>query len=346
MAGNAFPLDTAQIVALFVESVLYGFALGMLLITFFHCLRVLLWEDGRLRTWRRLHWKMLIGSLLMFTFASLDVAFGLRHNLEAFVYFQGGPIKDFERLSNWINVMKMVNYVGQTFVGDAILLYRCWVIYNRNWLVVFLPILMWLGETGELVCKLPLDKLTDKAAGCGVMAACSEATLRADNSGRLNTASLSPWITSLLSLTLATNLSTTSLMVYRIWKIKRALTHKSVMTVSMPLTSVIRVLIESGTFYTASIAILFVLYMLSSNAELPVSDAVVQIIGITFNMIITRVNRGDTTQSSTTKVSEAGSRHIVPLHMINVQTTITRYQDPDQVSDFGMSPTSAKRVSF
>ena len=35
-----------------------------------------------------------------------------------------------------------------------------------------------------------------------------------------------------------------------------------------------RVVIESGAFYTISVVILFVVYMLSSNAELPVSDAV------------------------------------------------------------------------
>lgn len=64
---------------------------------------------------------MVIASLLMFSFASLDIAFGLRHNIEAFVYFEGGAIEDFEKLSYWVNVMKMVDYVGQTFVGDAIL---------------------------------------------------------------------------------------------------------------------------------------------------------------------------------------------------------------------------------
>jgi len=47
-----------------------------------------------------------------------------------------------------------------------------------------------------------------------------------------------------------------------------------VTTVSRPLTSVMRVLIESGTFYTISIVVLFVVYMLSNNAELAVSDAV------------------------------------------------------------------------
>ena len=103
------------------RNVLTDWFTGIFLITFFHCLRVLLWEDGHIKPSRRLHWKMIIASLLMFSFASLDVAFGLRHNIEAFVYFQGGAIEDFQKLSYWVNVMKMVNYVGQTFVGDAIL---------------------------------------------------------------------------------------------------------------------------------------------------------------------------------------------------------------------------------
>ena len=94
---------------------------GMFLITSAHCLRTLLWEDGRAKPLGRLHWKMLIASLLMFSFATLDIAFGLRHNIEAFIYFKGGALQEFEDVSNWVNVMKMVCYVGQTFVGDAIL---------------------------------------------------------------------------------------------------------------------------------------------------------------------------------------------------------------------------------
>lgn len=117
--------------------------IGMFLITFFHCLRVLVWEDGHIKSWRLLHWKMLIASLLMFIFASLDVAFGLRHNIEAFVYFQGGAIEDFERLSNWVNIMKMVDYVGQTFVGDAILVCSSLIVESQclfNFTIVFIAL--------------------------------------------------------------------------------------------------------------------------------------------------------------------------------------------------------------
>ena len=64
---------------------------------------------------------MVAASVLMFTFASLDVAFHLRHNLEAFIWFDGDPIDDFEKTSAWLNVIAMACYVVQTFIGDAIL---------------------------------------------------------------------------------------------------------------------------------------------------------------------------------------------------------------------------------
>ncbi|KAF8622046.1 hypothetical protein AX15_007329 [Amanita polypyramis BW_CC] len=227
----------------------------------------------------------------MFSFATVDVAFGLRHNIEAFVYFEGEATQYFEDISSWVNVMKMICYVGQTFVGDAILLYRCWVVYNRRWLVVIIQIIMWLGETA-----------------CGIMAAYGEATLHHGGSAGLKTNDLLPWITSLLTLTLATNVITTSLIVYKI--------------------CVMRVLIESGTFYTASVVLLFVVYMSSSNAELPVSDAIVQIIGITFNVIIVRGDRDESRQRNTTKGSD------LPLHIINVQTSITqRHDDALELTD-------------
>lgn len=84
-------------------------------------MRVLLWSEGWFKPFRVINKKMFIAAMIMFIFASLDVAFGLRHNLDAFISFQGDPIVEFSKTSNWVNVMKMVCYVMQTFVGDSIL---------------------------------------------------------------------------------------------------------------------------------------------------------------------------------------------------------------------------------
>lgn len=156
MPTAKFPIDAAQIVGLFMASVFYGYVdytpvllpfddpfisqyilqhivgldmlilmdqthLGIFLITFVSCVRVLVLLDRRWKPTSEINFKMLVAAILMFIFASMDVAFGLRHNIEAFIYFDGDPIVQFNNTSDWINVMKMVNYVAQTFIGDCIL---------------------------------------------------------------------------------------------------------------------------------------------------------------------------------------------------------------------------------
>jgi hypothetical protein len=52
---------------------------------------------------------MLTIALLLFVGCSFDVALLFRHNLEAFIFYQGqgGAEEDFEQVSLWINVGKV-----------------------------------------------------------------------------------------------------------------------------------------------------------------------------------------------------------------------------------------------
>lgn len=84
-------------------------------------MRVLLWSDGGLKPRKSINFMLLSAALAMFLFGTMDIAFGLRHNLDAFIYYDGNPIDEFANTSYWVNVMKMGNYVAQTFVGDSIL---------------------------------------------------------------------------------------------------------------------------------------------------------------------------------------------------------------------------------
>ncbi|KAF9039228.1 hypothetical protein BJ165DRAFT_374873 [Panaeolus papilionaceus] len=290
-----------------------AFFMGIFLVSFFNCLRVLLWSQGWFKPKHAINKTMLTAAMLMFTFASLDVAFHLRHNLDAFIAYDGDPIDEFLKTSHWLSVMKMVCYVVQTFIGDSILLYRCWVVYNKRWLVVVGPVILWLGTTV-----------------CGALTVYVQATLDDTSGALLNVSSLVPFITSMLCLTLVINVLTTSLIVHRIWKIRREVRYRSTIHSQSPLTSVLIVLIESGLMYTCSIVILFALYMTSNNAQYGVSNAVVQIIGITFNLIITSVDRGEAVEPPPlSHLSRHGSAGNMPLHLINIQTTIDRYPDKD-----------------
>ncbi|KAJ3541613.1 hypothetical protein NMY22_g3816 [Coprinellus aureogranulatus] len=281
-----FGITEAQIVGLFMESVFYG----IYLITFFSCMGVLLMKDGHLKEWSAINKMMVTSALLMLIFGSMDVAFGLRQNLDAFVYqFAKGvdPADEFSRISKWLNVMKFANYSVQTFIGDGILLYRCFVIYNRKWYIVIFPALMWLATlaTSTVTCVI-------------------EASI---GNGNLNQTQFEPFITSTLVLTLSTNLITTGLIVYRIYNIQaRAANHTTHTSTSYrPYSRLIRTLIECGAMYTASIVVLFACYLADSNAILGVSNSVVQII-----------------------VSYPTTHRSIPLHELRIKTVTTTVCDP------------------
>lgn len=129
---GSFPIDLAQIVGLFMEAVLYGQfcssawilvahtgGTGIFLVTFFSCLRVLCFVNGRSRSIHSIKYIMTTAALLMFVFATLDLAVGLQLIIEAF--FRGdGPIAVFNSTGR-LNVVKMVCYIVQTCIADAIL---------------------------------------------------------------------------------------------------------------------------------------------------------------------------------------------------------------------------------
>ncbi|KAM5545449.1 hypothetical protein V8D89_000487 [Ganoderma adspersum] len=271
MADNKFPIDVAQIVALFLESLFYG----LYLVSFGMCMYTMLTSSQPRRGQRSM---FLVVALLLFVFATLDVALLLRHVLDAFIWYQGpgGALAEFSDISYWVNVMKTVTYVAQTSIGDVMLIYRCYVVYSRNWMLVAPLCILWL--VGIIVSVF----------WCYI-----EFTLHAN--ALLNTRKLKPFITSTLVITLVLNLIATSLIVYKIWSTERS-TRRAFAGTGLDNTSNLRramhIVIESGLLYSVGVVVFFAVYLASNNAQYGVSDCVVQIIGIAFNLIIIRIDQG------------------------------------------------------
>ena len=87
-------------------------------------MRVLLWSEGHFKPLRLVNTKMAIASLTMFIIATLDLTLHVRHNLEAFIWYNGPAIENFNKISSWLNVLKVGTYVAQQFVGDSILVQK------------------------------------------------------------------------------------------------------------------------------------------------------------------------------------------------------------------------------
>ncbi|RPD78889.1 hypothetical protein L226DRAFT_530766 [Lentinus tigrinus ALCF2SS1-7] len=301
MSPSSFPLGTAQLVALYMQAIFYGMAL----ITVAYGLRVLLWSrDGHLKSKASINWIMVAATLAMFTIATMEVAFGFQHSLQAFVNYTGpgGPNAVFndDDISSWVNVMMTADYAMQTFIGDGIMAYRCYVVYGGNWKIVVVPVLLWLAETA-----------------CGWVIVYIEATLH--TAATLNEERLVPFITSVLSLTLAMTTMTTGLIVYRILKINSAMASQSVTRVGggHKLTHIARILIESGLIYTTSVVVFFCTFLANNNSQYPVSDVIVQLIPICFTLILIRVDQGVAIQTSTFQQSIVSKPITFALRPVN-----------------------------
>ncbi|RPD79531.1 hypothetical protein L226DRAFT_567624 [Lentinus tigrinus ALCF2SS1-7] len=271
MSSSAFPINTAQLVGVYMQGIFYGIDL----ITVAYGLRVLLWtRDWHFKGRTRISWIMVGTTIAMFTIATLEMALGLLHNLQAFIYYTGpgGAIAEFDDISSWVNVVHTANYIAQTFIGDGIMVYRCYVVYERNWKVVLL--------------KIP------SLPACGWVVVYIGATLHI--SATLNESRLVPYITTVLSLTLAMTTMTTGLIVYRIMRISNGVASHDITRVggNLRLTRVVRILVESGLIYTASVVVFFGTFLASNNAQYPVADVVVQLIPISFTLILIRVDQG------------------------------------------------------
>ncbi|KAJ3711430.1 hypothetical protein DFJ43DRAFT_1107817 [Lentinula guzmanii] len=229
---------------------------------------------------------MLVVALLLCLFATLDVAFGLHHNLDAFSYYHGpgGATEELNDISYWVNVMKTADYVAQTFIGDGMLVYRCYIVYEKNWKIIIPSILFWLG-----------------GSVCGAILTYTFATLRSP--ALIDTSKAVPYVDTMIALSLTMNTLTTALIVGKIWSVDRQnATLMSNTTMNATHTSklhrVMRIIIESAALYTISTLIFVITYVAGSNAIYVTCDnqklhlQVVQIIGISFNLIIIRVDAG------------------------------------------------------
>ncbi|KAJ8464014.1 hypothetical protein ONZ45_g17385 [Pleurotus djamor] len=291
MSTPSFTVDKARLVGLFLECIAYG----IFLITFPLCIRALLWTQGRMRSLASVNWLMLIAALLLAFFVTFDVIITLIWHIKAFVTYKGpgGPVTAFTDISNWMNVMRSVNLIIPILIGDLVLIYRCWVVYNQSYLAVLFPALVWAGD-----------------ASMGSYVIYIENHLH--EHGSLQTAALADPLTAFLVLTVAQNIITTALIILRIRHVDQ-LSAKYVATTSSlnstlgkaprrktKLQRVMRIVIESGLLYTLTAIISLGTYLADTFAYNSVTDAELPIIVIAFNLIIIRAKSQPTEQTEYT----------------------------------------------
>ncbi|KAJ7439330.1 hypothetical protein FB451DRAFT_1415753 [Mycena latifolia] len=276
-------LEMAEMLAFILELVAYGIFLVFFSIT--------LWvlfhksHDGRINK------ALLATILLLFAISTAHLVVSCVRMTRGFVGGAGTPFGArayFSDLCNPMHVAKIALFFTQTLIGDSFVIYRCFVVWRpspnpcRRWGVIALPLALLCGTI---------------ASGIGVI---YTTTRGAPPGASVFLPALVPWVISFFGFTLCTNVLCTVLIVLRIW----FCAHRSVVQHSL-LRPFMAVVIESGAIYSGALLALLVMYASGSVGQYPALDYVMPLVGITFSMIIVRVNLGI---SSTGSPQDGGAK--------------------------------------
>lgn len=273
--ADSWPITAAQLSGNFCETLFYG----IYLVTFCSCARTLLTTgSGQAERWRRpseIRWMMASVTVVLFVICTFDVTIGLLHNFRAFID-SSDPQQVFLNITDWITVARAINQVTAMILGDFVLIYRCWVVYGRRWLVVAPSLILFLGciSVAARLIEIGVEPTTQRTLA-------------------LNSNQVLAWGMAFFAITAAQNVLTTSVLVWRIWRVEKE-TEKLIYTesamVHQPrhLRRVMRVIAESGAVYSTMVFTTFLVGVIRSNALYPASDMTLQAAGIAFNVILIR----------------------------------------------------------
>ncbi|KAF6749363.1 hypothetical protein DFP72DRAFT_1167109 [Ephemerocybe angulata] len=170
-----------------------------------------------------------------------------------------------------------------TWTGDLLAIYRCWIVWNRRYLVVVPSIVIILASLGTGVTSIYWFRHTTKISD-HVMGYIFRTTL---------------------VLNLGGNTLTTGLIAFRIWnqhmKSRRAGIY---MSSGVNLITLLRIIVESASFYTLEQLLLIALFYTGHPAIVIVQYASIPSTGIVFMLIAIRTHEAVRGQGSKASASQ------------------------------------------
>ncbi|PFH47838.1 hypothetical protein AMATHDRAFT_6371 [Amanita thiersii Skay4041] len=130
------------IISTFVQALLFGLYIS----TFLHALRWLVFLDEGWALRSHINWSLLIITCMIFVLMAGDLGY-------SFLY----PIPGLKEDEREIDIFVLITVTIENLVvvlADSVLIYRCWAVYGKNWHIVCIPLLLWLGGICSLIAYI------------------------------------------------------------------------------------------------------------------------------------------------------------------------------------------------
>lgn len=269
MASPGIPLDTAAIMSSVLEGILYGFSVLMFIGT--------IWVITYKRHIHNVNRPVVVVAILLFLLSTAHLVLGIIRIEDGLVKqrdtFPGGPVSFFADVTQETFVIKDVIIILQTLLGDGVVIYRCYIVWQSVWIVI-IPCIMWCGIAVFGIFGVYRFSLV------------SSNSIFTNQTGHL--------AATFMTLSLATNLLSSGLLAYRIWMSERKVSGIRATKGKMPL---LRVLTDAAILYSAALCSSIICFVLSNNGLYVMADLNVPIISIAFYMVFIRLASSQHNQS-------------------------------------------------
>jgi len=215
-------------------------------------------------------------------------------------------------------------------LADSVVLWRCYIVWNKNLFVTALPAVMIIGTAISGYTAVGHWFQKDPTVGA----------LESIN-----------WAVAMLAMSMTTNIILTILTAGRIWYMSRKVANLSAQT---PYNKIILLIVESGLVMGVSKIIEFVLFNIAPgdglsgmNALYIVMDSMPQIMGICPTFIIMVVNSGFTSMSLTQNTIHSGRHTVtaVPMMLVAAKPDNSMYASTDSTLGTHHQPYSESKIS-
>ncbi|KIK57026.1 hypothetical protein GYMLUDRAFT_46643 [Collybiopsis luxurians FD-317 M1] len=265
MANIDIDYNVLFIIAGWVEAVAYGFLFCIFCVTLY-------FTFGGARRSHDSHSKILLGiSTAMFLIATVHACLSCYRLVAAYVFNgtnpRGGPAGYLGNLGHWDAILTETLYSTQEILGGAAAIYRCWVLWNKQFKIVALPILL-------LIVTIVFGYWTDALF-----------TRPGTLEGNIHDlVQLKIWIRTFYAVAVVQNILTTGLMIYVIYRNYRNTVGANVRSFGgIRMTWLMRTMVEAAALQLLVEFLLLILFSVGTNVQYIFLDSVVPVIGITFN---------------------------------------------------------------
>ncbi|TFK69232.1 hypothetical protein BDN72DRAFT_620490 [Pluteus cervinus] len=206
-------------------------------------------------------------TVLIYIGAALHCAFGLVMALHGYVFISSpNEIVPYFNSNAWEHTAYTAVHTGVSWLGQSLLVYKCYLIWNNNWPVIIPSIMVLVADIGVTIFT-------------NIMWATQ------------NTARFKAEISAVLPLALAQNILTTALIAYRLIRQHHESERIGVASSGrLSLMDIGMIITESATVNTGELIITTILHQVNSNVQLIFISISPSTIGIVFTLIAVRLH--------------------------------------------------------